>query len=92
MSWPKVLALKAQCFQELIGCGDLLSPDLFCSPVRSYTNYASVIYAPRDLQELQVVCRIIEAATWWVSGSEVQIEIVSDATASLDITQSPSAA
>jgi hypothetical protein len=32
-----------------------------------------MIYAPRDRMELDVVCRIIEAAGFWVSGEKVEI-------------------
>ncbi|CAD6446617.1 9c07c6c4-c1d3-4f79-9d3a-65b4d78d9d4b [Sclerotinia trifoliorum] len=36
-----------------------------------------LIYAPRNREELQVVCHIIEAATFWVSGEQVTLPIES---------------
>ena len=33
----------------------------------------TLIYAPRDEQELQTVLRIIEAAAWWVTGERYEI-------------------
>ena len=37
-----------------------------------------MIYAPRDPTELEVVCRIIEAAAYWVSGEQANISILSN--------------
>jgi hypothetical protein len=34
-----------------------------------------MIYAPRDLDECEVVARIIGAAAWWVTGGKVDIEV-----------------
>ncbi|KAF8865438.1 hypothetical protein BDZ45DRAFT_411788 [Acephala macrosclerotiorum] len=34
-----------------------------------------MIYAPRDRSELEVVCRIIEAAGFWVSGERFKLEV-----------------
>lgn len=34
-----------------------------------------MVYAPRDRAELEVVCRIIEAAIFWVSGEQVDLKI-----------------
>lgn len=33
-----------------------------------------MIYAPRDRTELDVVCRIIEAAAFWVTGKSFEIK------------------
>ncbi|KAM0332265.1 hypothetical protein ACHAQA_002541 [Verticillium albo-atrum] len=35
-----------------------------------------MVYAPRDDQELQIVCRIIEAAIWYVTAETEQIEVL----------------
>ncbi|KAM9884041.1 hypothetical protein VDGL01_01846 [Verticillium dahliae] len=35
-----------------------------------------MVYAPRDDQELQIVCRIIEAAIWYVTAESEQIEVL----------------
>lgn len=37
-----------------------------------------MIYAPRDETELEVVCRIIEAATFWVSGQGFDVKAEKD--------------
>lgn len=37
-----------------------------------------MVYAPRDRAELDVVCRIIEAAAFWVTGKDFEIAIQSD--------------
>ena len=37
-----------------------------------------MVYAPRDRSELDVVCRIIEAAAFWVSGKSFEIKVESD--------------
>jgi len=37
-----------------------------------------MVYAPRDRTELDVVCRIIEAAAFWVTGKDFEIAIQSD--------------
>lgn len=34
-----------------------------------------MIYAPRDRMELEVVCRIIEAASFWVSGKQFEVTV-----------------
>lgn len=34
-----------------------------------------MVYAPRDKGELEVVCRIIEAAGFWVSGQRFGIKV-----------------
>jgi len=36
-----------------------------------------MIYAPRNKDELQVVCHIIEAAAFWVSGEQLTLPIES---------------
>lgn len=33
-----------------------------------------MVYAPRDRTELDVVCRIIEAAGFWVSGERFEVK------------------
>jgi len=38
----------------------------------------TMIYAPRDLNELRVVCRIIEAAIYWVSGKRTEIKMMNE--------------
>lgn len=38
-----------------------------------------MVYAPRDRMELGVVCRIIEAAGFWVSGKRFDITITDQA-------------
>lgn len=42
-------------------------------------------YAPRNVVELQALCRIIEAATYWVSGESIEIDIVTKTTTKADI-------
>ena len=37
-----------------------------------------MIYAPRDSTELDVVCRIIEAAAFWVSGGQFDMKAEKD--------------
>lgn len=37
-----------------------------------------MVYSPRDRNELEVVCRIIEAAGFWVNGKRVEITIDSE--------------
>lgn len=34
-----------------------------------------MIYAPRNLEEVNIVAHIIEAAAWWVTGERVQLKI-----------------
>jgi len=36
-----------------------------------------MVYAPRSRMELEVVCRIIEAAAFWASGEQVHLEVES---------------
>jgi hypothetical protein len=38
-----------------------------------------MVYAPRDHEELDVVCRIIEAAGFWVSGQLLEMKAEKDA-------------
>lgn len=38
-----------------------------------------MVYAPRTMDEVQVVCRIIEAAAWWVMAKEQRIDIAGKA-------------
>ncbi|KAI2640464.1 hypothetical protein GGS26DRAFT_160877 [Hypomontagnella submonticulosa] len=38
----------------------------------------TMVYAPRSMDELQVVCQIIEAAGYWVSGKEMKLDMVTD--------------
>lgn len=35
----------------------------------------TMVYAPRDTKELQVVARIVEAAAWWVAEERLAIVI-----------------
>lgn len=35
----------------------------------------TLVYAPRDVEELDVVCAIVEAAAWWVTGRRVVIRV-----------------
>ncbi|KAK7753224.1 hypothetical protein SLS62_004743 [Diatrype stigma] len=35
----------------------------------------TMVYAPRTADELQVVCRIIQAAGWWVMAKDLEIEL-----------------
>lgn len=44
-----------------------------------------MIYAPRDRSELEVVCRIIEAAGFWVSGERFKLEIENEALSGRDM-------
>ncbi|KAK6844041.1 hypothetical protein PG987_004901 [Apiospora arundinis] len=37
-----------------------------------------LVYAPRNMDELKIVCRIIEAAGWWVMVKEYEIDIMGD--------------
>ena len=37
-----------------------------------------MVYAPRNREELNAVCRIIEAAGFWVSGERYQITVEPD--------------
>jgi len=37
-----------------------------------------MVYAPRDTTELDVVCRIVEAAGFWVSGESFQVKAAKD--------------
>jgi hypothetical protein len=37
-----------------------------------------MVYAPRDRTELDVVCRIIEAAGFWVSGERFEVKVAKD--------------
>lgn len=37
-----------------------------------------MVYAPRDRTELDVVCRIVEAAAFWVTGKGFDIKVESD--------------
>jgi hypothetical protein len=34
-----------------------------------------MIYAPRNMEECEVVARIVEAAAWWVTGEHVEVRI-----------------
>lgn len=38
-----------------------------------------MVYAPRDPAELEVVCRIIEAAGFWVCGEQFEMKVDSEA-------------
>lgn len=35
----------------------------------------TMVYAPRTADELHVVCRIIQAAGWWVMAKDLEIEL-----------------
>ncbi|KAI6093767.1 hypothetical protein F4821DRAFT_221428 [Hypoxylon rubiginosum] len=35
----------------------------------------TMVYAPRTMDELKVVCQIIEAAGWWVSAKEMNLDV-----------------
>ena len=37
-----------------------------------------MVYAPRDGTELDVVCRIIEAAGFWVCGERMELKVEKD--------------
>jgi hypothetical protein len=37
-----------------------------------------MIYSPRSLDELQIVCKIIEAAGWWVMAKQLKIETLDE--------------
>jgi hypothetical protein len=39
-----------------------------------------MVYAPRDLAELEVICRIIQAAGFWVCGQHFELKICNDPT------------
>jgi len=43
-----------------------------------------MVYAPRDLGELDVVCRIIEAAGFWVSGEQFDVKLEKDLVLALE--------
>jgi hypothetical protein len=34
-----------------------------------------MVYAPRNMEECEVVARIVEAAAWWVTGERVEVRI-----------------
>ncbi|OTA64508.1 hypothetical protein K449DRAFT_268963 [Hypoxylon sp. EC38] len=36
----------------------------------------TMVYAPRSVDELKVVCQIIEAAGWWVTAKEMKLDVV----------------
>ncbi|KAI1082831.1 hypothetical protein F5B20DRAFT_486383 [Whalleya microplaca] len=38
----------------------------------------TMVYAPRSMEELKVVCQIIEAASFWVTAKETRIEVLGD--------------
>ncbi|KAI5923259.1 hypothetical protein F4810DRAFT_213426 [Camillea tinctor] len=38
----------------------------------------TMVYAPRSLDELEVVCRIVEAAEYWVTGRESRIDLAGE--------------
>ncbi|KAK8032751.1 hypothetical protein PG991_002149 [Apiospora marii] len=37
-----------------------------------------LVYAPRNMEELKIVCKIIEAAGWWVMAKEYEIDTLED--------------
>ncbi|KAK8126124.1 uncharacterized protein PG998_001883 [Apiospora kogelbergensis] len=39
----------------------------------------ALVYAPRNMEELKIVCKIIEAAGWWVMAKEYEIDTLQDA-------------
>ncbi|KAI1382151.1 hypothetical protein F4677DRAFT_16988 [Hypoxylon crocopeplum] len=38
----------------------------------------TMVYAPRSMDELKVVCQIIEAAGWWVSAKEMKLDVTAE--------------
>ncbi|KAI1649791.1 hypothetical protein F4815DRAFT_135426 [Daldinia loculata] len=38
----------------------------------------TMVYAPRSMDELKVVCQIIEAAGWWVSAKEMKLNVMGE--------------
>lgn len=34
-----------------------------------------MIYAPRNMEECEVVTKIVEAAAWWVTGERVEVVV-----------------
>ncbi len=34
-----------------------------------------MVYAPRNMEECEVVARIVEAAAWWVTGERVEVRL-----------------
>ncbi|KAI2614601.1 uncharacterized protein GGS25DRAFT_57779 [Hypoxylon fragiforme] len=38
----------------------------------------TMVYAPRTLDELKVVCQIIEAAGWWVGAKEMKLDVTAE--------------
>ncbi|XXG94622.1 hypothetical protein Hte_000879 [Hypoxylon texense] len=38
----------------------------------------TMVYAPRSVDELKVVCQIIEAAGWWVSAKEMKLDVAAE--------------
>ncbi|KAK8042015.1 hypothetical protein PG993_006538 [Apiospora rasikravindrae] len=37
-----------------------------------------LVYAPRNMDELKIICKIIEAAEWWVMAKEYEIDTLED--------------
>ncbi|KAK8090106.1 hypothetical protein PG997_005067 [Apiospora hydei] len=37
-----------------------------------------LVYAPRNMDELKIVCKIVEAAEWWVMAKEYEIDTLED--------------
>jgi len=37
-----------------------------------------MVYAPRDKSEVEVVAKIVEAATWWVGGVKIDVNVGGD--------------
>ncbi|OTB08876.1 hypothetical protein M426DRAFT_7594 [Hypoxylon sp. CI-4A] len=38
----------------------------------------TMVYAPRSMDELKVVCQIIEAAGWWVGAKEMRLDVTGE--------------
>ncbi|KAI1764805.1 hypothetical protein GGR53DRAFT_301165 [Hypoxylon sp. FL1150] len=38
----------------------------------------TMVYAPRSVDELKVVCQIIEAAGWWVTAKEMKLDVAAE--------------
>ncbi|KAI2629769.1 hypothetical protein GGR54DRAFT_278581 [Hypoxylon sp. NC1633] len=38
----------------------------------------TMVYAPRTMDELKVVCQIIEAAGWWVGAKEMKLDVTAE--------------
>jgi len=43
-----------------------------------------MVYAPRSMEECEVVARIVEAAAWWVTGEKIEVRLPSQSGLEVD--------